>query len=556
MSHTHPHHFASSGTPDTCTISGAMSCGEVIAHLRHHGCEEITNQLNLAESGIYPIANGGFGDVFRGVLQNGNLVAIKCLRIMVGVDDDEGRKQLRRAAHEIYVWSKCKHPNVLELTGIAQYQNRIAMVSPWMEQGNLTWFLSRNPTIDKYAMVRRAQEVHTYIYTNTHIIHGDIKALNILISSNHTPKLADFGTSVLNNYTLNFTRGSKSGLHSTIRYTAPEILTEQTKLTKKGDVYALGMEALTGAVPYAGLLEPVVLMKILTRIHPTRPEKNMPQDKKQADILWEILTCCWEFEPQNRPDPNYIADTLRTMITPIPRVKCITPQCGPIYGGIEVTLLGDNLLCAHECIFGDNTTKAEQQGERLVCVLPPAVKAGTVPVRIGGSENIPLRPWENEVVFTYEDEQFFEAHETDEDNDFPPQTEEEAMSPEPSLTSDEDLEEATNTEGSAEQAVEGPSYTQSSVTTKTERSFPNRDKLRIWHDRTGQFKVEAEFLGVRGGKVKLHKANGIIIDVPLEKMSFEDRTLIDRLSSTENFSKRLGPSSPQTGAGRIRSHST
>ncbi|KAJ1311553.1 hypothetical protein OPQ81_010037 [Rhizoctonia solani] len=58
---------------------------------------------------------------------------------------------------------------------------------------------------------------------------------------------------------------------------------------------------------------------------------------------------------------------------------------------------------------------------------------------------------------------------------------------------------------------------------------PRPGKTRVWHDRTGQFKVEAEFLGMENGKIKLHKTNGVIIDVPSAKMSPEDMAYIDKM---------------------------
>ena len=50
----------------------------------------------------------------------------------------------------------------------------------------------------------------------------------------------------------------------------------------------------------------------------------------------------------------------------------------------------------------------------------------------------------------------------------------------------------------------------------------------MWNDKTGQFKVEAEYLGLNGNKIRLHKLNGVIIEVPLEKMATEDVQLIRR----------------------------
>ncbi|KAG9119309.1 cytoskeletal protein binding protein [Ceratobasidium sp. 392] len=54
---------------------------------------------------------------------------------------------------------------------------------------------------------------------------------------------------------------------------------------------------------------------------------------------------------------------------------------------------------------------------------------------------------------------------------------------------------------------------------------PHPDKIRIWHDETGQFKVEAKFLGLENGDVMLHKTNGIIVKVPFAGMSLDDMTI-------------------------------
>lgn len=53
-------------------------------------------------------------------------------------------------------------------------------------------------------------------------------------------------------------------------------------------------------------------------------------------------------------------------------------------------------------------------------------------------------------------------------------------------------------------------------------SKPMPGKCRVWTDRTGTFKVEAEFLGFVDGKIHLHKLNGVKIAVPVERMSDRD----------------------------------
>lgn len=51
---------------------------------------------------------------------------------------------------------------------------------------------------------------------------------------------------------------------------------------------------------------------------------------------------------------------------------------------------------------------------------------------------------------------------------------------------------------------------------------PNPSRIRMWTDRTGAFKVEAEFLSCANGKIRLFKTNGVKIDVPTQKMCMED----------------------------------
>jgi hypothetical protein len=57
---------------------------------------------------------------------------------------------------------------------------------------------------------------------------------------------------------------------------------------------------------------------------------------------------------------------------------------------------------------------------------------------------------------------------------------------------------------------------------------PDPAKTRTWTDRTGGFKVEAQFLAVHDGKIRLHKINGVKIDVPMEKMCVEDVRYIEQ----------------------------
>ncbi|KAL4075896.1 hypothetical protein J3A83DRAFT_4223634 [Scleroderma citrinum] len=64
---------------------------------------------------------------------------------------------------------------------------------------------------------------------------------------------------------------------------------------------------------------------------------------------------------------------------------------------------------------------------------------------------------------------------------------------------------------------------------ETIKSGPAPGSTRTWHDRTGQFRVEAALLGYSNGKLRLHKVNGVVIEVSSEKMSVEDMRYVERL---------------------------
>jgi len=57
---------------------------------------------------------------------------------------------------------------------------------------------------------------------------------------------------------------------------------------------------------------------------------------------------------------------------------------------------------------------------------------------------------------------------------------------------------------------------------------PDLSKVRVWTDRSKSFSVEAQFLGLKDGKINLHKMNGVKIAVPLAKMSMEDIEYVER----------------------------
>jgi hypothetical protein len=58
--------------------------------------------------------------------------------------------------------------------------------------------------------------------------------------------------------------------------------------------------------------------------------------------------------------------------------------------------------------------------------------------------------------------------------------------------------------------------------TSNSETEPDLSKVRVWKDRSNSFSVEAQFIGLKDGKINLHKVNGVKIAVPIAKMSLVD----------------------------------
>ncbi|KAF8722364.1 Protein tyrosine kinase, partial [Rhizoctonia solani] len=220
--------------------------------LTAHGCVDITSSIDFSLCSNSPVASGGLGDVFTGQLRTGTRVAIKVFR-SYGESNDLTGTYRKAAAREIYMWSKRQHPNVVELIGLAVFRECLATVTEWEGNGNMTHYLSRNPTVNRCELSKSVCVGISYLHSMD-IVHGNLKGANVLIDRSGAPKLTDFGCASFLSPVQHFTQTNIRPGYS-VRWTAPEILQGKTGRTKEGDIYALGMtilEAFTTEVPFSG----------------------------------------------------------------------------------------------------------------------------------------------------------------------------------------------------------------------------------------------------------------------------------------------------------------
>ncbi|QRV89425.1 Tyrosine kinase catalytic domain protein [Ceratobasidium sp. AG-Ba] len=284
-----------------------MPVFEVIKHLSRHNCRDITDQLDPTSGSLYPVSNGGFGDIFKAMLRDGTHVAVKTPRVYAN-STTEGTKHLKDAARELYVWAKCNHPNVIKLLGLVEFRGRIGMVTIWMENGNLSYYLSQNPEVKRHYVVSRVCHAIVYLHGRD-IVHGDLKAANILVSPDGSPMLTDFGNVMSNFQTLGFTTTADKS-HLSLRWAAPELFEGRISCNKKTDIYALGMtilEIITGRQPYyEKASELAVMVAVLSQETPSRPDSSMFPGDSYGDRLWGLLLKCWSNQPKYRPDARKI----------------------------------------------------------------------------------------------------------------------------------------------------------------------------------------------------------------------------------------------------------
>ncbi|CUA74286.1 Tyrosine-protein kinase receptor torso [Rhizoctonia solani] len=293
-------------------ISRSMLATEVVSRLVEHGCQDVTDAVDTATFGDHPISHGGFSDVYCGRLLSGTQVAIKALRISAS-DITQNPKHLKaslHAARELHTWSKCTHPNVLQLLGLAVFRGRIGMVSPWMSQGNLPRYLELTPGVNRRSLCIQISNGLSYLH-EIGIIHGDLKGANVLISDDGAPVLTDFGNSLLIDRSMKFTETTSSS-SLTVRWSVAEIINEGLP-TEASDVYALAMviyEVMAGTLPYNGKREAVIINLVVVKKEPPGRPGSIPIGCEGGDKLWDVLVRCWSFEPAARPSASEVARTI------------------------------------------------------------------------------------------------------------------------------------------------------------------------------------------------------------------------------------------------------
>ncbi|CAF1838068.1 unnamed protein product [Brassica oleracea] len=192
----------------------------------------------------YLLGEGGFGKVYKGYIDENLRQSIKAQPVAVKLLDIEGLQGHREWLSEVILLGQLKHPNLVKLIGYCCEEEERVLIYEFMSRCSLENHLFKRisislPWATRLKIAVAAAKGLAFLHDlESPIIYRDFKTSNILLDSDFTAKLSDFGLATMG------PEGFKS--HVTTRvmgtygYAAPEYVSTG-HLTTKSDVYSYGV---------------------------------------------------------------------------------------------------------------------------------------------------------------------------------------------------------------------------------------------------------------------------------------------------------------------------
>ncbi|XP_050235670.1 putative serine/threonine-protein kinase-like protein CCR3 [Mercurialis annua] len=279
------------------------------------------------------IGAGSFGSVYKGVLADGRLVAIKRGEKVKKMKKFQEKESAFES--ELALLSRLHHKHLVNLIGFCEEMDERLLVYEFMSNGSLHDHLHRNKSsiLNSWRMrikialdaARGIEYLHNYAVPP--IIHRDIKSSNILLDVNLTAKVSDFGLSLKGPETDREFMSAKAA--GTVGYIDPEYYVMNV-LTAKSDVYGLGvvmLELLTGkkavfkkeeegsgpieVVEYAA---PLIAAGKMQRVLDKRVSPAAIQEVEAVEIMAYTAVHCVNLEGKERPNIMEIVANLERAI--------------------------------------------------------------------------------------------------------------------------------------------------------------------------------------------------------------------------------------------------
>ena len=256
------------------------------------------------------LGQGGFGAVYKGMLPDGTIVAVKRSKAIDG-------NQIQQFINEVLILSQINHRNIVKLFGCCLETETPLIVYEFISNGTLLYHIHKKENESKLSWENRlsiACDVAgalSYMHSSASmpIFHRDIKSSNILLDEKFNAKVSDFGTSrsVPEDKT-----HLTTAVQGTLGYMDPEYF-QMSQFTDKSDVYSFGVmlvELLTGETPYSfakdhdeknliSTFTSLTKENSLSQILDPQVPKDAPKEDVQA--MAELAMRCLRLNGKKRP---------------------------------------------------------------------------------------------------------------------------------------------------------------------------------------------------------------------------------------------------------------
>ena len=159
---------------------------------------------------------------------------------------------LARFQREAQIVARLEHPHIVQVYDFAEHENQPYLVMKYVEGRTLKGLLTHNPPTlsETLRILTHIADALDYAH-RAGVLHRDIKPSNIILASDGTPYITDFGLARMAQ--INESTLSADVLLGTPHYISPEQAMGSRELTSATDLYSLGVvvyELFTGRVPY------------------------------------------------------------------------------------------------------------------------------------------------------------------------------------------------------------------------------------------------------------------------------------------------------------------
>ncbi|KAL7197809.1 hypothetical protein ACSBR2_020350 [Camellia fascicularis] len=185
------------------------------------------------------LGEGGFGPVYKGMLEGGQEIAVKLL----SKDSKQGVDEFK---NEVICIAKLQHRNLVKLLGYCIQGEERMLIYEFMPNNNLDSFIfdqSQKMLLDwpkRFHIINGIARGLLYLHQDSRlrIIHRDLKGSNILLDHEMNPKISDFGLARI--FEANETQANTRRVVGTYGYMSPEYAIEGL-FSVKSDVFSFGV---------------------------------------------------------------------------------------------------------------------------------------------------------------------------------------------------------------------------------------------------------------------------------------------------------------------------